>query len=172
MQGDDGAVAEVIENCRPGLQLYLYALTGDMPLAEDVTQDTFIKLFVRRPRYRRDAAFKTWLYTIGRNLAYTALRRRRREEPCALPPEDTDAREGPEALFFKEEQKRRLHGAMDKLPPSYRQILWLTYFEGLSGRDAAQIMGITVHNADVLRSRAKAALKKQLLKEGIMDEIE
>ena len=77
---------------------------------------------------------------------------------------------GLESAYLQEEQKIRLHGAMKKLKPEYRQILWLIYFEGFSNRDAAGIMKRSTHSVETLVYRARLALKKQLEKEGFQYE--
>lgn len=55
---------------------------------------------------------------------------------------------------------------MDKLRPNYRQVLWLIYIEGFTNKEAAAVMGKTVHNIESMVSRARKALRSQLEKEG------
>ena len=63
------------------LMLYINSQVKDMSLAEELTLDTFTKLTVKRPRFRGEGSFKTWLYTIGRNLAIDTLRKRKNYVP-------------------------------------------------------------------------------------------
>lgn len=84
--------------------------------------------------------------------------------------------EGNEALFreeldlaaecLKKERSRQVHEALGRLSLSYRQILWLIYFEDFTLREAAEVMKRTVHGTEALAYRARKALREQLMKEG------
>ena len=63
-----------------------------------------------------------------------------------------------------------IHQSLSKLKLEYRQVLWLTYFEGLSNKEAAIVMKKSVHNIETLVYRARNALKSQLEMEGFIDE--
>ena len=174
LAGDDKAVAELIEACRAGLQLFLQQLTGDEDTAEEITQDTFVFLFTRKPHYKPTASFKTWLYTIAKNRCLRYLKKQKRSvalsfEDSLLIPDDSPT---VEERYFATETAHRVHAVMGRLKPEYREILWLTYFEGLSNKESAAVMGKSVHNIEVLVSRARQALKNQLVKDGFADEIE
>ena len=71
-----------------------------------------------------------------------------------------------ERAFLQQEQKITLYHALSRIRVEYRQVLWLTYFEGFDHRQAAEIMKKTVHSVDTLVYRAKKALKTELEKEG------
>ena len=71
-----------------------------------------------------------------------------------------------EAAVIKEEQKISVHRALKKLKPEYHQVLWLIYFENFSNKEAAKIMGKSVHNIEPLVYRARKSLKSQLEMEG------
>ncbi len=169
---DKSALAELIKDYRNGLMLYLNGITGNLSLAEEIAEDTFVLLGVKKPRYREKYSFKTWLYTIGRNLAIDALRKQKRHptvpideiaEPIA---EEQDLEEA----YLREERKIALHRAMHCLNSDYRQVLWLMYFEELSAKEAAEVMHKSVHAVETLVYRARKALKSQLEMEGFHDE--
>ena len=75
-----------------------------------------------------------------------------------------------ERSYICQESKIALHRAMHSLPPQYRQVLWLIYFEDFTAKQAAMTLGKTVHNTHVLLYRARAALRAQLEKEGFVYE--
>ncbi len=75
LHGDQDAFVSLVQMYMDGLVLFLTGITGDVTLAEDATEDTFVKLGVKCPHYSGKASFKTWLYTIGRNTARDHLRR-------------------------------------------------------------------------------------------------
>ena len=171
--GDDAGIEKIITLYRAGLQAYLYAQTRDMTLAEEMTQETFVKIFTTRPKYYAKASFKTWLYTVGRNLTLNALRKRNRETPLASLDEASDGyADSPESLYESTERTRAVRGALSKIKPEYAEVLWLTYFEELTSREIARIVNKTPHNVDVMRERAKKMLKEQLRKDGFADEIQ
>ena len=65
LNGDDDGLRQLIEAYRTPLQLFLQTFVRDAALAEDLTQETFLRLACRRPRFDGRCAFKTWLYQIG-----------------------------------------------------------------------------------------------------------
>lgn len=170
-EGDESGLVEIIHTYRDGLILYLNGLVHDLHVAEELAEDTFVLLGTKKPRDKGTASFKTWLYTIGRNLALNHLRRQARRahislDDCPPPAADHD----PETDYIKEERKRTVHQAMQKLKAEYRQVLWLIYFEDFSIKETAILLEKSVHNTETLVYRARQALKAQLEKEGFIYE--
>lgn len=173
LNGSNAGIEKIILEYRAGLQAYLHSVTHDMTLAEEMTQETFVKIFTTRPKYYAKASFKTWLYTVARNLTLNALRKRNREiRLAALEKEPNGYTESPEGLYESTEKTRAVRGALSKIKPEYAEVLWLTYFEDLSSREIARVINKTAHNVDVMRERAKKMLKEQLRKDGFADEIQ
>lgn len=171
--GNNEGIEKIIREYRSGLQMYLFSVTGDMTLAEEMTQETFVKIFTTHPKYYAKAAFRTWLYTVGRNLTLNELRRRKKEFPARETGiYETDAEDSPEEAYLKTERQRALHTALKTMPQNYAEVLWLTYFEELTSVEIARILHKSVHNVDVMRARAKVMLASRLRKEGFTDEIE
>ena len=170
--GNQEALTDIIRDYRDGLLLYLNGIVQNITIAEELTEDVFVKLVMKRPRFSADSSFKTWLYAIGRNLAISYLRRQKHIHiPLENCPELTDDEKNLERQYIQKEQKMILHNAMKALKPEYRQVLWLIYFEGFSQKETARIMGKTVHNVETLAYRARQALKAKLLEEGFEYEI-
>lgn len=167
LDGDEGALAEIILSYKDGLILYLNGFVGDLVTAEELTEETFVKLVLKRPRFSGGAAFKTWLYTIARNTAIDYLRRHKN---AALPLEETapicDEEVDLERSYIQQEDRQLLHSCMKRLKPEYRQVLWLSYFEGFSYQQIGRIMKKTTHGVDTLAYRARVALKNLMIKEG------
>ena len=65
LSGDNSGLEEIICVYKDGLILYLHGVVNDLQLAEELTENTFVKLVVKRPRFSQQSAFKTWLYTIS-----------------------------------------------------------------------------------------------------------
>ena len=91
----------------------------NLDIAEELAEDTFVRLFFKKPKNRGGASFKTWLYTIGRNIATDYLRKlsRRKEEPLEEHYDIADE-ENLEKNYIRHEQKIALHKAMNSLNPN------------------------------------------------------
>ena len=172
LSGDDQGMVELIRDYKDGLILYINTFTGNLQLAEELAMDTFVHIGIKRPKNKGKASFKTWLYTIARHLAVDHFRKqsRRNEVPLEEGYGIADERACVERIFAKNQQKVALHSAMKRLNDSYRQILWLVYFEELSLKEAAKIMGKTGRATETLIYRARLALKNILEKEGFVYE--
>ena len=170
--GNQEALTDIIRDYRDGLLLYLNGIVQNITIAEELTEDVFVKLVMKRPRFSADSSFKTWLYAIGRNLAISYIRRQKHIHiPLENCPELTDDEKNLERQYIQKEQNMILHNAMKGLKLEYRQVLWLIYFEGFSQKETARIMGKSVHNVETLAYRARQALKAKLLEEGFEYEI-
>lgn len=170
--GDESGLVELIRAYKDGLIFFLSGIIGDLRAAEELAEDCFVLLGTKKPKDKGRGSFKTWLYAIGRNLARDYLRqqKRKRAVPLEDAPEPADEEAELERAYLREERKIAVHRAMGRLKPDYRQVLWLLYFEDMSHKEAAAVMGRTAHATETLAYRARAALKQELEKEGIVDE--
>ncbi len=73
--GDVHGLDEIIIEYSDGLILYLTSIVGNIQMAEELAEDTFVLLGTKKPKFREKSSFKTWLYTIGRNIAIDYLRK-------------------------------------------------------------------------------------------------
>ena len=166
--GDESGLVEIIRDYKDGLILYLTSIVGNIQTAEELAEDTFVLLGTKKPRDKGGSSFKTWLYTIGRNVAIDYLRKYRKrmfvtlEDSAELVSEEEEI----ECAYLRKEQQLTVHRAMRKLSPEYQQVLWLVYFEELSNKEAARIMHKSVRSVESLLYRARKSLKAQLEKEG------
>ncbi len=167
LTGDDTGIVEIVRDYKDGLIFYLNSFVCNLTVAEELCEDTFVKLAVKKPHFRENSSFKTFLYTIGRNTAIDYLRKNRADSVALEDISETLAdMENLEQSYIREERKIAVHRAMDSLKSEYRQVLWLTYFEDLSNKETAAVMKKSVHNIETLVYRARIALKKALEKEG------
>ena len=169
LAGDEAALSQLLKTYREGLVLYVNGIVRNIYDAEDITQEVFILLFVKRPALKEGAAFKAWLYAVARNKAIDHLRKRKKETVCSAE-ESLRELSAVEDVYITSDRRQILLRQMEKLAPSYREVLFLTYFEGLSNKQTAKIMKKNVHAVEMLNSRARAALRKQLEKEGYTNE--
>ena len=170
LAGDESGLAQIICAYKDGLILYLNGYVHDISLAEELTEETFVKLVLKRPRFSGDSAFKTWLYTIARHVAIDYLRRKKQNVSTEDCKELVDEQADLERTFLQQEQKLQLYEAIEQLKPEYRQVLWLYYFADFSHKEIARILGKSTHNVEMLASRARQALKTILNKEGFVYE--
>ena len=84
LDGDDSGFVEIIKDYKDGLIIYLCSIIGNVHIAEDLAEDTFVRVITRKPRYSEKASFKTWLYTVGRNIAYDFLRKNSRTKEYSV----------------------------------------------------------------------------------------
>ena len=167
LQGDESGFVEIVRDYKDGLILYLNGFTNDIHTAEDLAEDTFVKLGLKKPKDKGGSSFKTWLYTMGRNLAVDYLRKQKNSKQISLDTlgEISFEEELLESSYLKKEQKINLHKAIKGLKPEYSSVIYLTYFEGFSNKETAKIMKKSLHNIETLLFRARKSLKAQLNKE-------
>ena len=170
--GDESGLVEIIRDYKDGLILYLNSFVGNIHIAEELAEDTFVLLGTKKPRDKGKGSFKTWLYTIGRNIAIDHLRRNVKTPEVSIEecPELVGEENSLEWSYIREEHKIIVHRALRRLKPEYQQILWLTYFENLSNKEAAAVMRKTVHSIETLVYRARKSLRSQLEMEGFIYE--
>jgi RNA polymerase sigma-70 factor (ECF subfamily) len=172
LDGDDKGLAEIVRNYKDGLILYLNGFVNNISVAEELMEETFFRLITKRPRFAPKHPFKTWLYTIGRNVAIDYLRHNARHLDVSMDDMEEHLKDAYdlEKMYIIEERKIAVHKALRKLHPEYRQVLWLLYFEGFSNTDTAAIMKKNARQMKNLVYRAKSALKSELDKEGFIYE--
>lgn len=167
LDGDKDALTEIIRLHKDGLILYIHSITKHLGLAEELAEETFVRLVIKRPRFHGKSRFKTWLYAIGHHVTVDYLRKAKRRAAVSLEVlEEQSGGQTIEETFWREEQSRLLHRALALLREDYSQVLYLTYFEELSREEVAAVMRRSKRQIENLIYRAKAALKVQLEKEG------
>ncbi len=170
--GDDTGITEIVDTYKDGLILYLNGYVKNIFVAEELTEETFFRLVVKKPKYTEKSSFKSWLYAIGRNIAVDYIRHR--SKMPEIPIEDMEnylcEERGLEESYIKEDSKRRVHKALSQLAPDYRNILWLVFFEGFTPKEAARILKKSDRQIKNLLYRAKQSLKNKLEQEGFIYE--
>lgn len=165
LDGDDEGLVHLITEYKDGLIFYLNSIVDDLHVAEDLMQDTFFKLAVKKPRFNGSSAFKTWLYAIGRNIALDHLRKKR--PGVSLDEVETYLHDvtSIEEDYIRNEEKLEVRRAMGSIKREHAEALWLVYVEELSYDDAAKVMKKSPKQFDSLIYRAKKSLKRELVKE-------
>ena len=167
LAGDDEGLYMIICEYRTGLMLYLNSFVQNIRTAEELTEDTFAELAIHCPEFSEKSSFKTWLYAIGRNITTKYLRKHKQHIIVPLDSQENLADETDlESSYIKDEQKRMVHRALHELKSEYRQVLYLSYFEGFSNAEAALIMKKSKRQIETLLYSAKKALRSHLERSG------
>ncbi len=141
---------------------FLLRSLGERGTAEELLQETFLRVFAHREEYRARAAFKAWLFTIARNLLIDQLRQRS-ENPEIDSGETLETVADPGATPLQQaeasEVEERLQAAVLRLRPSQREVLLLHRFAGLSLEEIAEVTGASAVGVRVTLHRALRRLR-------------
>ena len=164
--GDTGAFDEVYDAYRPRVFSFLLRMTRSRTLAEDLLDETWLRLVRHATRLAPDTRLASWLFTVARNL-YWSHRRDALVEESFLPDLVTlwpspAPWPSPFDLAAAGELERRLERALSALSPQYREVVLLVGHEGLTPADAALVCGISSEALRQRLSRARAALAEKL----------
>lgn len=158
---DPAAFGHLVRRHLASLHRYLTRLTGSTADADELCQETFLRVWQRAASYRPGKVrLTTWLHRVAHNLAVDELRRRR--DPPGAHEEAVDP-VGPERLAEAAEADQRLRRALDRLPATQRSALLLCQVQGLSNREAASVMGVSVRGLESLLARGRRTLREALL---------
>ncbi|MDE5592555.1 MAG: RNA polymerase sigma factor [Clostridiales bacterium] len=165
LRGDNEALEQLVIAYGDGLIGYAYCFLHDFAAAEDVMEDTFATLIVKRKRFVSRSPFEAYLFRIARNKCLDRLRKAKRE--TRLDSIELAATADIEDDALKVVRDEKVYEAMLTLPPDYRTVLYLTYYQGFTVDEIVSALGKNKKQVYNLLSRAKAALKQLLIKEGI-----
>jgi RNA polymerase sigma factor (sigma-70 family) len=156
--GDADAVEELFVRYRARLHDAIAQLVHNAAVAEDLTQETFLRALEQRTTLREPAHVRAWLYRIALNLAKEHLLRDRDAHHVEVPDALVAAGAGPERTAMEHTDEELVQSAMVSLEPRQRTALDLAVRHRLSVAEVAQALGISVPHAHVVIHRAKGAL--------------
>ena len=157
--GDMDAFEELVRRRRSGLVRFLASFTQSAADAEDLVQETFLRVYRNLPRYDPRKPFLTWLYVIARRLAINLFRKRERQRETTLP------QEGKELLGenpFADELGSLWNGASKLLSPDAFTAIRLHYAEDMPVKEIAQVLQKSVTATKVMLFRARRNLAEKL----------
>lgn len=170
-RGDLGAFNQLVERYERAVYAVCFRLLGDAHLAEDVTQDTFLRAYSALDQFE-GGAFRPWLLRIATNRSYDVLRYRRRrpaesldaqlveEEPSWVASQGSEG--DPERQAINQDLRRRLEAALGRLPEDQRVVVLLHDVEGYRYDEVAEIVGASLGTVKSRLSRARARLRDLL----------
>ena len=163
--GDDLALNGIMHRWKDRLVSFLQRSTGNHHVALDLAQETFVRLYQSRDRYKPDAAFATYLFRIAANLARNHARWRSRHPAVSLDAVTgladrlRDPESGPDAQMEKDEAFARIERALATLPPELREALHLFTYEEMSQGEIARALGCSVKTVETRVYRARQMLR-------------
>jgi len=169
-RGDQTAFAQLYRRYQQKLYNFALRYTGDANTAEEIFQETFLKVYSLRHQYEVRAAFSTLLYTIARNLCLDFLKGRERRirtlsplTTATAPSGDLpDLRPNPFEQLETLEREALLRRAIAELPEPERAVLILSRYQGLQYMEVAKILGISVEAVKVRAHRGLKTLRARL----------
>lgn len=140
---------------------YLFSVSQDKHIAEELTQETFFKALQKIDDFRGQCEIRVWLCQIGKNAYYDYLRRNRRFSPIAEQGE-MPAGQSLELDFEKKETAYRLHRILHNLNESYKEVFSLRTFGELSFREISSLFGKSESWAKMTYLRAKRKIREEM----------
>jgi RNA polymerase sigma-70 factor (ECF subfamily) len=161
LRGDRQAARALYDAHAPRVYRVTYRLVGDAVLAEELTQDTFVKAFTRLSDFRGEAALGTWIHSIAVSMGLNALRRIKR-----IRSRETDLESARDVEASSNEAdpdlRDRLTGAIDGLPEKFRIMVVLHDVEGFTHLEIATMTGVPVGTCKTRLMLARAKLREEL----------
>ena len=170
-EGDEQAYTELVNRYRDKLISFVYRFVNEFEKAEDIVQDTMLKLYTHKHYYRKIAKFSTWIYTIAGNLAKTELRKRGTRKEIRISqmgPEDRDyelpsVEPDTDEVAQSEYIEKKIQAAIQKLPLHFRTVTILRDIQELSYEEISKIVDVPLGTVKSRINRARIQLQKELI---------
>ncbi len=161
--GDLGAFEQIVWRHQDWAWKIAYRFLNDKEEAKDITQEAFLRLLDASERYKPTAKFTTYLYQI---ICRLCLDQARKKRPVYMKeiPDFLDTNPGAAEQIEQQEVSDSINRALCSLPPDYRMVIILRYFEGLSGAEIATAINKSPKAVERLLARAREKLQPLLIK--------
>ena len=164
LNGDESGLEDIVKMYGDSLMFFINGFVNNLSLAEELMEDVFMELVVKKHNFKEESSFKTYLFQIGRNKAYNVLKKNKK---CSfLEDEILEDEERFEESVIKDEEHRNIRRIIKTLPKDYETVLFLIYFEDMSYDEISKVMHKNNKQVKNLAYRARLALKENLRKEG------
>ncbi|REK71341.1 RNA polymerase sigma factor SigW [Paenibacillus paeoniae] len=172
LKGDQQAFAELVDLYQDKLYHMAYRMLNNRQEAEDVVQDTFLRVYKNLDRFDEALKFSTWIYRIATNLCIDRLRKRKPTYSLDAESQEYDGLDGysmipsdnrtPESELILSDTQRIIHQAMESLPPKYKTVMMLRYIQDLSLQEVGDILDMPVTTIKTRVHRGREFLRKKL----------
>lgn len=170
--GDHAAFSMLVRRHTGRFYACAYRMCQEPVTAEDIVQEAFMKLWARPEIWKSATAkksgakFTTWFYRVVTNMALDVLRKKKPVLADELLNYTADDRPAQDEEMVVSEEEAALEQAIAKLPERQKAALNLCFYEGVSNKDAAEILDVGLKALESLLMRAKASIKDELIKSG------
>ncbi|GAB4170258.1 MAG: sigma-70 family RNA polymerase sigma factor [Calditrichia bacterium] len=169
-QGALDAFEELVRRYKDQLMNYVYRFVGNRTDAEDIVQETFLRVYKNKHYYKEIAKFSTWVYTIAGNLAKTELRRRKRKKLLSVSNimkddkdyDIPDTARNPESEVDGTIKESIIQNAIEKLPHRFKEVIVLRDVQGFSYEEISQILNIPLGTVKSRVNRGRLKLQEEL----------
>ena len=159
--GDPRAYRELVERHVRGVHAFVYRMLGSRAEAEEVCQESFLRLWKQADTFVAHAKPSTWLYRVAHNLAVDRLRRRREaSHPAGI--EEVPTSDRPSTHLYEKQVAEAVERALATLPERQRAAISLVHYQGLSNAEAADVLGVKVRALESLLARGRRDLREKL----------
>ncbi|UFJ40704.1 RNA polymerase sigma factor SigW [Brevibacillus humidisoli] len=171
-RGDRDAFAELVEIYKDKIFQLAYRMTGNRQEAEDIAQETFLRVFANLHTYDESYKFSTWIYRIATDLC---IDRGRKKKPDFSLDQQVEGTEGldwysrlsstdktPEENLMTQELQDTVQGALSQLSPKYRSIMILRYIEDLTLQEISAVLQLPITTIKTRIHRGREALRNKL----------
>ncbi|MBN2365670.1 MAG: sigma-70 family RNA polymerase sigma factor [Calditrichaeota bacterium] len=168
--GDVQAYDILVRRYKDQLLNFVYRFVGNRTDAEDIVQETFLRVYKNKHMYKEIAKFSTWVYTIAGNLAKTELRRRKRHKIFSVSNFVNEERDydipdkshSPEKKVDSTIQEDIIQKAIEKLPSKFREVIILRDIQGFAYEEISQILDIPLGTVKSRVNRGRLKLQEDL----------
>nr|WP_026264194.1 RNA polymerase sigma factor SigW [Paenibacillus terrigena] len=171
-KGDQRAFAEIVELYKDKIFHLAYRMLSNRHEAEDVVQDTFLRVYKNLDRYDENQKFSTWIYRIGTNLCIDRLRKRKPTYSLDAEMNDQEGVDGysilpsddrtPESELLLSETQQLIRQAIESLPAKYKTVMVLRYLQELSLQEISDVLDMPVTTIKTRVHRGREYLRKKL----------
>ncbi|HHT50286.1 MAG TPA: RNA polymerase sigma factor [Eubacteriaceae bacterium] len=169
-RGDISQFEWIVEEYKNKIFSLAYGYTKDSYLAQDLTQDIFVRLYKNINSFQGQSSFSTWLYRVAKNQCIDWTRRnKKRMENTFLEEGQWDFKDldiGPEERAIRKEKNQLLYEALESLPEKYRTPLMLFHFQNLSYGEIAEVLDLPSKTVATHLYRGKKLLREKLISKG------
>jgi len=176
--GDRSAFGQLVDLYKDKIFHLAYRMTGSRQEAEDIVQETFMRVYANLDKYDSRWKFSTWIFRIGNNLCIDRLRKRRPTWSLDAENPDADGGDGyamlptndasPEDRMVLSEMQKNIRDAIAQLPDKYRSVVVLRYLQDLSLNEIADILELPVSTVKTRLHRGRESLRRKLEHDSIL----
>ena len=161
-QGDHEYFRQIMDELQKPIYYFLYRYVGNAGDAEDLTQETFVKAYTERDKFRGDSQLSTWIYRIATNLAKNHLRWRSVRNFLTLEALQNLVNEESEEDVEREHREHEVMNRLQDLPKTQRSVFILKFFNELSHQEISDILGISLSSSKTNFHYAVKSLKNMI----------